>query len=245
MQATLYVLPGSHPCAAVEAALELKRIPYRRVDMLPFVQVAWGPLRYGGRTVPGLRLNGERLVGSRDITHRLDELVPEPALVPGDPGLRERVLEAERWGDEVLQAAVRRIADAVMVRHPATMETYARGARLRVPIALLRPSLGLTARLLSRYTGSNDESVRRDLAELPGWLDHVDTLISEGVIGGGAPNAADLQIGSSIRLMSDWGDLRPLIADRPLAALVEWFAPSPGSAPAGLLPAEWLPRADR
>ena len=31
----LYVLPGSHPCAAVEAALALKAIDYDRVDLLP------------------------------------------------------------------------------------------------------------------------------------------------------------------------------------------------------------------
>ena len=34
----LYVIPGSHPCAAVEAALKLKGIPYERVDWLPLVQ---------------------------------------------------------------------------------------------------------------------------------------------------------------------------------------------------------------
>ena len=49
----LYVLPGSHPCAAVEAALGLKSIDYERVDLLPLSQLLIGPLRYGGSTVPG------------------------------------------------------------------------------------------------------------------------------------------------------------------------------------------------
>src|ERR1700716_660284 len=35
----LYVLPGSHPCAAVEAALELKSIGFDRVDLLPMTQL--------------------------------------------------------------------------------------------------------------------------------------------------------------------------------------------------------------
>src|SRR5438270_10591624 len=83
----LYVLPGSHPCAAVEAALKLKSIDYDRVDLLPMSQLFVGPLRYGGATVPGMRMDGERIVGSRAIMRRLDEVVPEPPLLPaaGDP----------------------------------------------------------------------------------------------------------------------------------------------------------------
>ena len=81
MTPKLYVLPGSHPCAAVEAALALKSIHYDRVDLLPMSQLLIGPLRYGGTTVPGMRLDGERLVGSRTIMRRLDALVVD-RLVP-------------------------------------------------------------------------------------------------------------------------------------------------------------------
>ena len=49
----LYVLPGSHPCAAVEAALKLKSIDYRRVDLIPITPVLIGPLRYGGCAARG------------------------------------------------------------------------------------------------------------------------------------------------------------------------------------------------
>src|SRR5207244_9969303 len=44
----LYILPGSHPCAAVEAALELKALDYDRTVLLPISPVLIGPLRYGG-----------------------------------------------------------------------------------------------------------------------------------------------------------------------------------------------------
>ena len=82
MRPRLYVLPGSHPCAAVEAALALKSIAYDRVTLLPISPVLIGPLRYGGTTVPGMRVDGERLVGSRTIMRRLDALAPKPALLP-------------------------------------------------------------------------------------------------------------------------------------------------------------------
>jgi len=62
-----------------------------------------------------------------------------------------------------------------------------------------------------------------------------------GVLGGGSPNAADLQIGASLRLLATIGDLRPLLAGRPSAALTErWFADFPGDVPAGAYPAGWL-----
>jgi glutathione S-transferase len=150
MRPRLYVSPGSHPCAAVEAALKLKSIDYDRVDLLPMSQILIGPLRYGGTTVPGLRAGGERLVGSRAIMRRLDELAPQPPLLPppGDPSYA-RILEAERWGDEVLQSVPRRILDVAFLRRPDTMESYAGDAKLPLPRTLLRPALPLTARMMA------------------------------------------------------------------------------------------------
>ncbi len=241
MALKLYVLPGSHPCAAVEAAMKRKAIPFQRVNLLPMMQAALGPLLYGGGTVPGMRLHGERLVGSRTIMRRLDELVPSPPLLPDDPGTQERVLEAERWGDEVFQSVPRRILDAGFLRNPATMESYAGDAKLPLPRAVLRPALPLTAKLMARRNHAEDEPVRADLAALSGQLEKIDAWIAEGLLGGDEPNAADLQIGSTIRLLQTIGDVRPLIEGHPAAALTRYFPPMAGSVPAGTLPAEWLP----
>lgn len=243
MTVKLYALPASHPCAAVEVALRLKGIDYERVELLPMSQILIGPLRYGGTTVPGLRIDGERLAGSRTIMRRLDALAPEPPLLPplSDAVARARVLEAERWGDEVLQSVPRRIIDAAFLRAPQTMETYAEGAKLPVPLALMRPAMPLTAKLMARRNHALDEIVQADLAALPAQLDHIDSWIADGVLGGEQPNAADLQIGSSIRLLATIGDLRPLVEGHACMRLARWFDPQPGEVPAGTLPAQWLP----
>jgi glutathione S-transferase len=242
MNAKLYVLPGSHPCAAVEAALKLKSIAYDRVDLLPLSQMLIGPLRYGGGTVPGMRIDGERLLGSRTIMRRLDELVPEPALLPPaqDPAYA-KLLEAERWGDEVFQGVPRRILDVAFLRRPAAMESYVGDAKLPLPVALMRPALPLTARLMAGKNKARDETARADLAALPGQLDRIDGWIAEGLLGGEQANAADLQIGSTIRLLMSVGDVRPSISQRPAARLTRYFPPMVGEIEAGLLPAEWLP----
>ena len=238
------MLPGSHPCAAVEAALRLKSIAYKRVDLLPSTEVLLGRLLYGGSTVPGMRIAGQRLVGSRRIMRQLDLLVAEPPLLPPreDPA-HAGVLEAERWGDEVLQSVPRRIIDAAFIRRPAAMESYAADAKLPLPRALLRPAMPLSARLMALKNRAADDRVRADLAALPDQLERIDGWIAEGLLGGERPNAADLQIGSTIRMLLSIGDVRPLIDGPPAhaaAQLTRYFPPMVGEVPAGVLPSTWL-----
>jgi glutathione S-transferase len=242
MNVRLYVLPASHPCAAVETALRLKGLEFDRVDLIPMTQMLIGPLRYGGMTVPGMRIDGERLVGSRTIMRRLDELAPEPPLLPpvGDERYAP-VLEAERWGDEVLQSVPRTLIDVAFLRRPQAMLSYAADAKLPIPSALMKPATPVTARLMAFKNKARDATAQADIAALPGQLDRVDRWIAEGLIGGEQPNAADLQIGSTIRLLLTIGDVRPLIESRPAAGLTKWFPPLIGEIEAGVLPAEWLP----
>jgi glutathione S-transferase len=238
---TLYVLTASHPCAAVEVALELKGIDYKRVDLLPLTQLFVGPLRYGGRTVPGFRIGGERIVGSRAIMRRLDELAPEPPLLPA-PGtpLYAKVLEAERWGEEAFQGVPRRLIDAAFVRSPGAMESYAEGVRLILPKPMLRPALPMTAKLMAILNGAKDEAAREDIGALPRQLDRIDAWIAEGILGGERPNAADLQIGSSVRLMLTIADVAPLLEGRAALGLTRYFPPMVGAVPPGILPGEWM-----
>ena len=58
--ATLYALPASHPCAAVELALRLKGVDFRRVDMIPVVSKAQQWARFRGLTVPARPIQHSR-----------------------------------------------------------------------------------------------------------------------------------------------------------------------------------------
>lgn len=244
MSVKLYVLPGSHPCAAVEVALRMKSIPFDQVNLLPMLQMAVGPVLYGGVTVPGVRMDGERIVGSRTIMRRLDEMAPEPALLPSEPGERAKVLEAERWGDEVFQSVPRRILDAGFLRDAACMESYvAEDVKLPLPRNLMRPALPLTAKLMALRNRAKDENVVADLKALPGQLEKIDAWIAEGLLGGEQANAADLQIGSTIRLLNTIADVRPLLEGHAAMGLTRYFPPVAGEIPAGTLPAEWFPAA--
>lgn len=233
---TLYAIHGSHPCVAVERALQLKRQPYRVVERIPAVHAAQQWLRFRQPTVPALELgNGEQLVGSRAIMRRLDQLVPEPPLLPADPQARERVLDAERWGDEVLQSAARRLSWIGMGRRPDAFPSYAEGSRLPIPAFASRLSVPLIGRAARWRHGADDATTAADLAALPGWLDTIDGWIADGVLGGDPPNAADLQIAASLGLLATFADVRPLLAGRPADDLRRRVFPVYGSGemPAG------------
>lgn len=238
MPAKLYVVHGSHPCATVERALELKGIPYKVVELMPAMHAAHQRLRFGQRTVPGLKLeDGEKVVGSRAILRRLETLVPDPPLLPVDPERRAKVEEAERWGEEVFQPIARHLVWMGIRRHPESIVSFSEHSTLPVPDVMARLSTPVIARVEWRLNDVSEEAVREDLAALPGHLDHVDDLIADGVIGGEDVNAADLQIAPTIRLMMVVGDARALIEGRRCAELAMRLFPQwDGDIPAGVLP---------
>ncbi len=245
----LYIVHSSHPSEAVRRALALKGIPHKTVELLMPLHAPLMRLRFAERTVPALKLDGgERVSGSRAIMRKLDELVADPPLLPpeSDPAARAAVLDAERWGDEVLQPLVRRITWAAFRGRPTAIPSYQEASQLpRLPgpvVRLVAPGVIVIARRMHHVS---DEAVRADLRALPGHLDRVDGWIADGVIGGDSarPNAADLQIGSSLRLLGTIGDARPMLTGRPCAALgMELFPDFPGEVQAGALPPDWLAR---
>jgi glutathione S-transferase len=239
--ATLYAVPASHPCAAVERALQLKRLAYRRVDLPPVAHKAVQRALFGGGTVPGLTLDGRRIFGSRPIVRALDERAPEPRLLPEDRKARRPIELAEEWGDEVLQPLVRRVLWSALRRTPAAMPSYSEGSSLPIPAPAARLAAPLVARAEQRINAASDASVRADLANLGHHLARVERWMEHEVIGGELPNAADLQIGAGLRLLLTIEDVAGSVGSRAAVDLARrWFPNYPGRVPAGALPAAWL-----
>jgi glutathione S-transferase len=123
------------------------------------------------------------------------------------------------------------------------MVGYQEGGKLPpLPTPVVLALAPLITRIERRANHADDGRLRADLAALPAYLDRIDAWIAEGVLGGEPPNAADLQIGATLRLLLTLADVRPLIAARPAGALaLALFPEHPGEVPAGTLPAEWVP----
>ena len=167
--AKLWIIPGSHPCLAVAKALEMKGIEFTTVDLLPVMHKPVMKVRFGQATVPGLELDGERIVGSRRIMARLDSLVPEPRLYPEDPEARAAVEAAEAWGDEVLQAASRRMIWGLFSHAKGAVASYAEDSPLPDAVAAaMTPAVIATERRISAEVGASLIEAFRDLERLAG-----------------------------------------------------------------------------
>ena len=242
MTATLFGVPASHPTLAAELMLRQKGIRYRRIDLVAVTHRALvRALGFPSSTVPALRLDGQRVQGTREMALALDAMRPQPPLFPADAERRRAVGEAEAWGDTALQPVARRLVWAALKRDRSTIATYLEGARNPIPVAVAERVAAPIVAAAAALNGATDANVRRDLAELPRLLDRVDELLADGVIGGAELNAADFQIATSIALLATMDDLRPLMEGRPLAEHARRVAPSyPGRLPP-VFPSSWLP----
>jgi glutathione S-transferase len=246
----LYVIPGSHACRSAMLMLEHKGLAYRRVDIPTLLhplavrlrgfdaggqtRAAAGKrtlgIRMGDRlgTVPALAANGHRISTNYGIARFLDEHHPEPPLFPADPVQRAEVEEAERWANDTLQMAARRIPGSALVRDPATLARSSGDGRMGYLLykrELLRRVI--TPRIIRGVFAVSPAADGELLAELSVLLDQVDTWIADGVLGGEHLNAADFMVAPSLALILYRPDVMPMFEGRPALELVDRLLPEP------------------
>ena len=211
---------------------------YDLTELPPVVHALHQVVRFGAPTVPAMKLDGEKVSGSRAIIRRLDERWPEPPLL-GRAGNEE----PEAWADDELQRIGRHVIWWSLRRHNAAMPSFLEGSKLPMPAPVARALAPATAPLGAMRNKATDEALRADLAALPGHLDRIDGWIDAGVIGTDEPTAADLQIGAVVGMLLKFGDVAPIIERHERAAALSrrWFPNYPGRIPAGVIPADWLP----
>ncbi len=250
-EATLYVIPGSHACRTGMLLLEHKGIPYRTVELLtglhpqlvrlhgfrgtpePLRMVDGKPTRMSAMmdrfgTVPAVAIGSERIQRNTEIARYLEELVPEPPLFPADPVLRRHVEEAERFGDETLQMAARRIGMVAGSRSPDELAGRGAGGRMGALLSDSATYRRVIATVAARTVfKAGGEAEPRLLAELPAMLDRVDGWVADGTLNGEQLYVADLVIAPSLALLDYRLDLRDELRERPSFALVERVLPEP------------------
>jgi glutathione S-transferase len=230
--------------------LEHKQLPYRRVEFVTLLHPLGARLRgfdaggetrsAGGKrpfglrmgdrlgTVPGLAADGERISTNHRIARFLDERHPDPPLFPADPERRAAVEEAERWANETLQMAARRIPGAAIARDPAgSARTTGDG---RLGHLLYKRELArrlLVPRIVGGVFATGRSAARDPVQELPALLDRVDAWIAEGVLGGPELNAADFMVAPSLALILYRPDVTPAFEGRPALRLVDRLLPAP------------------
>jgi glutathione S-transferase len=247
---TLYVIPGSHACRSAMLMLDHKGLPYRPVEFVTMLhpvaarmrgfdtggetRTAGGKRPFGLRfadrmgTVPGLKAGDRRISTNHGIARFLDEEHPEPPLFPADPDERAAVEEAERWANDTLQMAARRIPGAAIRRDPEKFARSAGEGRLGHLLYRHERTRRVMIPYLARSIFATSANPERDPAqELPALLDRIDGWIGEGVLGGPELNAADFMVAPSLALILYRDDVTPMFEGRPALELVDRVLPAP------------------
>jgi glutathione S-transferase len=255
---TLYVIPGSHACRSAMLMLDHKGLEYRVVELVPglhgmslrllgFADPARARRQAGGRTtpmlaladwsgtVPALRDGAGKVMTNGKIARHLDEVRPEPRLLPDDPERRRSTEELERFGDGELQMTSRRLILAA----GAAGKLVHGGAQGPLGPLLFRNDT--VRRLAGRLFGGvfRAPPVREPdlLAEAGPLLGRVDEAIGRGELNGESLTVADFVIAPSLALLTYHPDLTSEIRDRPAGRLVERLLPWREPAPAAPSPA--------
>jgi len=226
MQARLYGFAISNPANSARLMLAHKGVETKWVELPPGVHpLILKALGYRRGTVPALKLDGRKIEDSVELSHVLEELVPDPPLFPADPERRRAVEEAERWGEAELQMLPRRIFRWTFAHDNGARTRLARDIGFPLP-ALVGWLNAPVARAMAGRVDADLDHARAALRNVPAALDRVDALIADGVIGDpAAPNAADFQIAPSIRALAGVRDLLPLLAGRPCDDLARHLLP--------------------
>jgi glutathione S-transferase len=245
MTVVLYWMSISHPSQAARKMLDVKGIEYKLVNVVPLQQrIHLRAAGFRGGTVPALKLDRQRIQGSRQIARVLDEHWPDPPLFPADAALRARVEEAERWGDEQLQPIPRRLFRYGVARNPELRQWVVRAQRLPMPTLTaqaIRPAVELYARTVEADgRRATEAGVKADLAALPELLDGVDRLLADGTLTVDPPNAATLQIMPTVNLLGGFADLADLVASHACAKPARKLFPRYRTELPPFLDAAWL-----
>lgn len=235
----LYGFVLSHPVTTARLALDRKGIEFEQVNLTVGLHAAQlRALGFSRGTVPAIKLDREKIQGTREIMRALEEAQPEPRLFPSDPSLRIAVEDAERWGEDTLQSIPRRLFRYIASTDASIREGVAEREGLPAPKLAAKATAPLSKRMAAK-AGADAAQVRADMSALPGLIRRVEQMLKDGVIGGEEPNAADFQIAPTIRVLMNLGDTAPIISGSPVEPWAKSLVPNyPADLPAKL-PPDW------
>lgn len=194
MSAVLWHIPISHYNEKARWALDWKGIEHTKRAPTPGAHMAVALWLTRGRhgTFPVLQIDGRTIGDSSAIIAALDEIQPEPRLIPVEPGERARALELEEFFDEELAPHLRLFAFHELRRDPAALARFTRTilpGRLGDSEAVLAGASrfsGLFAQ--ARYRVADEDAAAEARVKIVAALDRLDAELEasggEHLVGG-------------------------------------------------------------
>ena len=117
----LHQFPISHYCEKARWALEIKELPYRKVNLLPGPHIKKAKQMADHSYLPILEHDGEFIQESSDIISYLDENFSRRLLTPEDPREKELASAWESFADREIGPAVRLLSYSTLLNYPEIM----------------------------------------------------------------------------------------------------------------------------
>jgi glutathione S-transferase len=158
----LHMFSRSHFNEKARWALDWKGLDHRRETYLPGPHAPQIRRLSRQTATPVLALGEEIVAGSAAIIDALETRVPEPALYPRDPALRDEALALQHSWDVEVGPAVRTVLFSEMIHEPAYVcATFGQGKSAAKRLAY-RASFPLARGLMARAHHTDDpEAVKR------------------------------------------------------------------------------------
>jgi glutathione S-transferase len=217
----LFTFPGSNACLTAELVLTHAGIEWRERRLRPLMHVLELRARgFSGATAPAALIEGRRVQGSTKIAHAAAELRPDSGLLPADPELRERVLEAEHQAER-FQNVARRLVYVLAQRDESIIRPLVDANYGFLPSPLRAGLVKVMIRAASAGHGAKAERAERDVQRAVDLLGVFDELVDAGVLGSDVPNVADFQLAPNLALLALAPELEAALRTRACWPLAE------------------------
>ena len=204
MGAVLWHIPISHYNEKARWALDWKGIDYEKRAPVPgaHMAVAMWLTRGRSKTFPVLQIDGRTIGDSSAIIAALDEIQPEPRLIPLEPAERARALELEEFFDEELAPHVRLLAFHELRRDQDALTSFTRTVlpgRLASSDAVMAGATRLSGAFTqARYRVAGEDAAAAARAKIATAFDRLDRELEQSGgehLVGGRFTSADLTRG--------------------------------------------------
>ena len=191
----LYQFPISHYCEKARWALELKELPYRKVNLLPGPHAKKAKKIAGNSKLPILQHDKRIIQGSSEIITYLDKNFSRRSLTPEDPEEQKLAEAWESYADREIGPQVRLLSYHTLLDHrdiviPMMTQDCPWYSAMMMKAAY--PKLSIAMRNLMKI---NDESVEEARQQLSVALDNIaETLGDKEFLVGETFTRADLSV---------------------------------------------------
>lgn len=193
----LYQFPISNYCEKARWALDIKELPYRKVNLLPGPHAKKAKKMASDSSVPILEHDGKFIQDSAAIISYLDDKFSRRQLTPEDPDEAKLAAAWESFADREIGPAVRLLCYYTLLDHKDLVLPMLTQDGPWYGGFMMKSAYPKMARVMRERMNINDESAKKAQATISTALDNIiETLDGKEFLVGNTFTRADLAVAS-------------------------------------------------